>query len=54
MSSGQYSVFQLDAHGVYKKVGGWIDGKSIELEVEEIRSGLRVGDFGFLKYHPGI
>ena len=40
--NGQYSIFQLDGKGMYRRVGGWMDRGLVELDVDDIRHGLRV------------
>ncbi|CAK5049358.1 unnamed protein product [Meloidogyne enterolobii] len=40
--NGQYSIFQLDERGLYRRVGGWIDNELIDLDVADIRAGLQV------------
>nr|CAD2185391.1 unnamed protein product [Meloidogyne enterolobii] len=39
--NGQYSIFQLDERGLYRRVGGWIDNELIDLDVADIRAGLQ-------------
>ncbi|KAF7637034.1 G_PROTEIN_RECEP_F3_4 domain-containing protein [Meloidogyne graminicola] len=39
--NGQYSIFQLDERGLYRRVGGWIDHELIDLDVADIRAGLQ-------------
>ncbi|KAK0399190.1 hypothetical protein QR680_002932 [Steinernema hermaphroditum] len=40
---GQYSIFQLDDQGVYSRVGRWLNGGKIQLDVERVRRGLNAG-----------
>ncbi|TMS39836.1 hypothetical protein L596_006304 [Steinernema carpocapsae] len=42
---GQYSIFQLDDQGVYSRVGRWLNGDRIELDVNRVRKGLNAGPF---------
>uniref|UniRef100_A0A915LLS8 G-protein coupled receptors family 3 profile domain-containing protein n=1 Tax=Meloidogyne javanica TaxID=6303 RepID=A0A915LLS8_MELJA len=39
--NGQYSIFQLDERGLYRRVGGWIDNELTDLDVADIRAGLQ-------------
>ncbi|KHN75671.1 Metabotropic glutamate receptor 7 [Toxocara canis] len=38
---GKYSIYQLNDHGRYTKVGKWIAGKEFHLDIGRVRNGLK-------------
>ncbi|VDK62300.1 unnamed protein product [Anisakis simplex] len=41
---GKYSIYQLNDHGRYTKVGKWIAGKDFDLDIDRVRNGLKNWD----------